>query len=438
MASEQHVECKLARMELFPGRLIQNSIKDSQVIAYNPSASIEQNAPVRFIIPGTSQSYISTDMKLYCRWKVTKADGTPIDANANVGVLNYHHAISWNSVDVTLNQVNLSPPNNLAHMVAYLQAVLSYTQDVKARSLQREGWYPDVAGQFTNAANTGFVARKTLIAGSREFESIGRICHPLFNTAAVIPNGVEIVITLHRSPDSYVILDTTAPAAVADAQEQYKLHLLDAVLYVTRILPTEEQALQDNMDFDKNKPSQIILPKIDVKSLTVPANVNTKSFHSLYTGLLPRRVVCCLLPNVTSAYTTNGLELRHFNINSISLVIGSRRYPAKDLKLDFTNKRYMRAYDQLFDALNLSGNAADIGINYNDYGNGYTIFAWDLTPSQCSSSSEHYDNPSEGDLSLEVSFAAANNATISVIMCSEFTQIIEIDKYRNIKIIDDA
>jgi hypothetical protein len=424
-------------MDLFDPRLIQDSIKDSQVVAYNPSASIEQNAPVKFIIPGTTQSYISLNPKLACRWKVTNADGTNLAANTAVGTINYLHGTAWNSIDVTLNQVSLTQPNNLAHIVAYLQANLSYSKDVKESSLQREMWFPDTPGQWTHATNnTGFVSRRNIIAASREFETIGRICHPLFNTAAVIPNGVEIVITLHRSPDSYVVLDLTAAPVAPLVRLNYKLHLLDAVLYVTRILPTDSQLIHDSKELEK-RPAHIFFPKIDVKSLTVPAQVSAKSFHSLYTGLLPKRVIVCLLPNVTAAYTTNGLQLNHFSVNSISIIIGSRRYPAKDLNLDFANNRYMRAYDQLFEALNLTGNAADIGINYSDYAKGHTIFAWDLTPSLCSSSSDHSDHVMEGDLSLELTFSAANDATISVIMCSEFSQTLEIDKFRNIQIKDE-
>lgn len=436
MAGEDSVQCALGGMDLFPSKLLQNSIKDSQVVAYNPSASIEQGAPVKFIIPGTTQSYISLNPKLYCRWKLTLADGTPLPANTNVAVINHLHGVAWNSIDVTLNQVSLTQPNNQSHIVAYLQATLSYTQDVKKRSLQRELYFPDEAGRFDNVANTGFVSRKALSTASREFESIGKIYHPLFNTGAVLPNGVEVVITLHRAPDSYVIHDLTAEPAQGQHRNAYKLKLMDAVLYVTRILPTDKQLVADSDALEKG-PCRIFFPKIDVKSLTIPQAVSTKSFHSLYTGLIPKRIICCLLPNVTTAYTTNGLELKHFGLSSISIVVGSRRYPAKDLQLDFTNNRYMRVYDQLLEALNLSGNAADIGINYGDYGSGYTIIGWDLTPSQCSSSSEHYDDPMEGDLSLEMTFAVATDQTINVIMCSEFVQTIEIDKYRNIAIKDE-
>jgi hypothetical protein len=95
----------------------------------------------------------------------------------------------------------------------------------------------------------------------------------------------------------------------------------------------------------------------------------------------------------------------------------------------------MRAYDQLFDALYLQGNAADLGISYDDFGAGYCIFVWDLSRSGCSSSLEHFDKPLEGDLSIEVSLKSTNK-TISLIMCSEFTQRIEIDRYHSVKVFD--
>jgi hypothetical protein len=440
MAGEHSVWCPLAGMDLFPPRIIQSSIKDSQVVTYNPAASIEQGAPVKFILPGTTQSYISLNPKLYCRWKITKSNGDSLGANVNVSFINHLHGIAWNSIDVALNQVSLTQPNNLSHIVAYLQANLSYTQDVKSRSLQRELFYPDTPGKFNDAANNkGFTDRKAISALSREFESIGKIYHPLFNTGAVLPNGVEVTITLHRNPDSYVILDLIPETGSGQTKVQrnnYKLHLMEAVLFVTRLLPTDKQLVEDTSKLD-NTPCRIFFPKIDVKSLTIPSTVSTKSFHSLYTGLIPKRIICVLLPNVTAAYTTNGLELKHFKTSSISIIVGSRRYPAKDLKLDFENKQYMRAYDQLLDALNLSGNAADIGIDYASFGSGNTIFAWDLTASQCASSSEHYDDPMEGDLSLEISFSGHTSETINVIMCSEFVQTVEIDKFRNISIKDE-
>lgn len=440
MAGEHSVRCPLAGMDLFPPRVVQSSVKDSQVVACYPAASIEHGAPVKFILSGTTQSYILLDPKLACTWQITNADDSPLSTTEalEVAFLNLLHGVAWNSIEVLLNQVALTAPNNLAHIVAYLQANLSYTQDVKKRSLQRELFYPDEPGKFDSKDNTGFKSRKALCAGGKRFESIGKIYHPLFNTGSILPSGVEVTITLHRSPDSYVILDLNPEPTGTKKRINYKLKLVDAVLYVTRITPTDKQLTHDLAELERG-PCRIFFPKVDVKSLTIPNGVSTKSFHSLYTGLIPKRVFCVLLPNVTAKYTTNGLEFKHFNTSTVSLIIGARRYPAKDYQLDFStaNNLYMRAFDGLFEALNLSGNAADIGFDYEGYGKGNFIIGWDLTSSQCSSSSDHYDDPMEGDLSLEIAFSSSTTTTINVIMCSEFVQTIEIDKFRNVTIRDE-
>ena len=65
-----------------------------------------------------------------------------------------------------------------------------------------------------------------------------------------------------------------------------------------------------------------------------------------------------------------------------------------------------------------------------DYSNGYTLYAFDLTPDLAKGG--HFKLLRQGNVRLELKFGAALAETANVIVYAEFENIIEIDKQRNI------
>ena len=66
----------------------------------------------------------------------------------------------------------------------------------------------------------------------------------------------------------------------------------------------------------------------------------------------------------------------------------------------------------------------------DDFGNGYTLFAFDLAPDGCDGACFHLVQ--KGYLRIEIHFAAALAQTVYVIVYAEFEAVLEIDKGRNV------
>jgi len=69
-------------------------------------------------------------------------------------------------------------------------------------------------------------------------------------------------------------------------------------------------------------------------------------------------------------------------------------------------------------------------IDRNDYANGYTLYAFDLTADL--GDEESFNLMRQGSVRLVLKFGEAVAVTISVVVYTEFENVIDIDRNRNI------
>lgn len=141
---------------------------------------------------------------------------------------------------------------------------------------------------------------------------------------------------------------------------------------------------------------------------------------NLSSTVLPTRVIVGMVDSkaFNGSFSHNPFNFQHFNIKQIQLT------------LDFSNNKYLRGYYTLFEGIDrpvfLHGN----DISRRDYGNGYTLFAFDITPDLCSG--DHFNLLKSGSLLLELSFAENLIQPIHLIVYMEFDNLIEINASRKI------
>ena len=75
----------------------------------------------------------------------------------------------------------------------------------------------------------------------------------------------------------------------------------------------------------------------------------------------------------------------------------------------------------------------DLGndISREDYPNGYTLYAFDLTSDMCGSSA-HFNVMQKGNLAIDIQFTTAPTAAASVVCYGEFENTIHVDSDRNV------
>ena len=128
--------------------------------------------------------------------------------------------------------------------------------------------------------------------------------------------------------------------------------------------------------------------------------------------------------------TKNPYDFKHFAVNYLSLHVDGKQIPAKPLTPKFDDKLCTRSYASLFTGTGFMGHDHGNHIIRDEYGDGFTLFAFDLTPDLDEGGNFHLVK--QGNLRLELHFENALAETINVIAYAEFDNIIEVDKARNV------
>ena len=122
------------------------------------------------------------------------------------------------------------------------------------------------------------------------------------------------------------------------------------------------------------------------------------------------------------------MDFQSLHLNYLVLRVNGELVPRNAFQPDFVNDDYIRDYVQLLNALDLDTSTTNtLCLSPSDWANGFSFFAFKLFPNQ-----SQY-RPA-GSVPLEIRFAAQTPAVINIILLSESTGSIEIDKYKNVLI----
>jgi hypothetical protein len=128
--------------DIFPTKPVQTSTLETTEAACNLRASIDQSDLV-FLIPADCVTYIDLNIHLYIHGKLTKADGTNLDATDYTAVTkNFLHSI-FSQCSIALNGVTITPAAELYHYRAYLEILLTYGRDAATSHLTNTFWCLD-------------------------------------------------------------------------------------------------------------------------------------------------------------------------------------------------------------------------------------------------------------------------------------------------------
>ena len=104
----------------------------------------------------------------------------------------------------------------------------------------------------------------------------------------------------------------------------------------------------------------------------------------------------------------------------------------RTLEPNFADKQYAIAYANTLIALGQFNSSESNGLTYDMFGNGFTLFAFDLTADNLVYSG-HRHSIASGNCRLELSFASALPETINVLILSVADNTLEITAERNVE-----
>ncbi|XP_024880599.1 uncharacterized protein F54H12.2-like [Temnothorax curvispinosus] len=440
-------ECLKSELDFFSLPPTQTSIESSQWIYYKPITSLGDDAPIEFVIPGHGEDYLDlthTMLSLRIRVETSPLAGgggdnetsTPGGIAFKVGPVNHLLHSMFNQIDVYFNQKLVSPPNNAYAYRAYIEALLNYSSPAKTSHLTTCLWDMDTPGLMdalvdSETPNPALVRRARYIHEGHALDLMGHLHCDVFNQDKFLINGVEVRMRLVRSKDLFCLMENTSTS---------KIRILDASLLVRRA-KISPGILLAHAKMLSQTTAKYPLTRVEVKTFTIHAGLVGESLDNVILGQLPKRIIVGFVDNraFNGDRKLNPFNFKNYGINFFSLYADGIQIPSRPLQPSFSKDEplYVEAYHTLFSGTGIHFLNEGNSISREDYAEGFTLFAFDLTPDLSANFAGHWNLVKHGSLRLEVRFEKALTTTVNCIVYAEFDNVLEIDSTRQI-IVDFA
>ncbi|KAF4513978.1 UNVERIFIED_CONTAM: hypothetical protein B566_EDAN018375 [Ephemera danica] len=424
--------CTKSELDLFALPPTQTSVESGHYEIVKPlNALTEDTNAIEFVIPGHTGQYLDlSHTELHAKLQIVKAGNVAIAAADSVAPVNYVLHTMFSSVEIYLNNKLITPVSNTAAYRAYIEMLLNYSTDVKQSQMSAKLVEMDTHNAFDTCgdANTGYKKRRAYFSESKEVDAVGYMHSDLFNQNRYLLSGVDVRLKFIRGRDTFCLMSETLASG--------KLKINDLTLHVRRADLNPSIALA-HAEALKLSPAKYPISRVDVKVLTIPSGVQSKSLDNVYTGQLPIRVTLAFVENKSynGDYKKNPFYFKHFGLTSLSLVKNGKQIPTRPLECNFSDGgHYINAYQTLLSGSGINFSNTDVSISREQYSKGYALFIFDLTPDLSASCQSHWQLKEVGSMGLEVRFAAALTETVNCIVYAEFENLIEINKDREVAV----
>ena len=485
--------CEKSEVDLFSIPPTQLSLEKGRWIEYRPLSSVQNNdSAITFVVAGTDEYLDLSKTILVVEGKVIPGTGGDLSTGqASIApVNNFLHSL-FRQVDVYFNGKQVTPAMGTYAYRSYLETLLNYDVSAKQSQLSSAMYYKDTAGQMDEAGslpgsktitivdsdyapatvtvdkggsqnaatasaawnpgdnnketvsipvpgtgNQGFAKRHKFIENSKKFTLSGPIFTDVFMSDRLLINMLDLKVVLNRSYNEFCLMDKNSTS------KNPKVELTDVVLKIRKV--KVDQAIRDSTEILlKQTPAIYPVRRVVCKALTIPANLPNIRLDNIFSGLVPTSFVFGLVDSnaYTGEYGKNPFNFKHYDISTITLSVNGEEIPFKQLRLKFPNPSdteskkktvdFIQAYNTLFSGTGKMFSNMGLDITRDDYPQGFTLFAFDLTPDMCNTA-DYFNTVQRGTLSVDLTFEKDTPEAISMVCYSDFENIIRIDSERNV------
>lgn len=394
------MECTLSTMEnMSSGTMIQRQILDATYVAVQPT--IINSSVVEFKVHSVDSFIELNKTELEVKFRITKANGENLVVADKVSIINYPGATLFSNVEVTLNDKTITHGTSNYAERAIMETLLSFGKDASKNWLQAGLFFKDDAGHMDNAdptaadavANTGLKKRAEFTNLSKLVTTRSKLHLDIFNQPKPLVNNCRMYLKFTKNKDAYCLMSGMANA-------QYKVEIEEMILWIRKL--TVSEAVQKSV-----VGKSIVMPIVRAiqKEFTVTAGGKTFVENNLHSGQLPTKIIMGFVRNDAHVgnYKRNPFNFHHFDASKVSLFLNSQVVDGRSLSFDFDNDQYIDGFWSIARAANHRFYNEGAVIERTDYKGGYTLWAYDLTPSQCD---EQFNDPKKrGSLTVEFEFA---------------------------------
>jgi hypothetical protein len=424
----QSCECFDTGLDLFSVPPTQTAVDDGLFIEVHPLAALSAGAPIEFNISGSTSDYLDLNNTfLHVQAKIVKHNGGAIDANVEVAPVNYWMHSLFSQVDVVLNNTLISASENTYPYRAYLEALLTYGAEAKDTHLQAAGYFKDSPGHLDAVAGTdneGRVKRENMTAASKIVDMVGRLHADIFHQERYLLNGVDVKVKLTPSKDAFNLM-------INDNTPGYRSLITHASLFVRKVKVNPAVSLAHEKALLKGNAKYPVKRSV-IKTFSIPTGMQSHMQDNLFLKQTPTRLVIGLVDSdaFNGSIKKNPFHFQHYDLSFLCLTVDGQQVPAKPLAPNFPAKNYARAFHTSMLSLGVANKDRGTQIDYNAFGKGFTLYAFDLSPSLLDG--DQFELLKSAALSLELKFRTALTSPIYVVVYAELDGVIEIDRSRQV------
>ena len=461
--------CDKSEVNLFNIPPTQTSLEKGRWIDYHPLSSVENDeGPITFLVAGTDDYIDLSKTILIVEGKVVKADGTNLSGNERASIApinNFSHSL-FKQVDVYMNGKQVTPAMGTYAYRAYMETLLNYDVSAKKSQLTSALYYKDTPGQMDEtgslpsektitygtalatsggnnklvtstqriivpgSGNQGFAKRHQFIQSGKLLTMGGPIFVDAFMCNRLLLNMVDIKLILNQSLDQFCLMDKNSVAINA------KVKLTDVILKVRKVKVSPSVSVAHELPL-KQMPAIYPIRRVECEAFVVPGNVPSIRKDNIFTGTIPKSFVFGLLDAeaFSGSYGKNPFYFRNYDVTSVTLTSNGEELPFKQLNLSYKSNKenFTQAYNTLFSGTGKMNYNTGLDISREDYPEGYTLYAFDLTPDMCGAS-PYFNTIQHGSLTVDITFAAGSlpSAAVALVCYGDFENIIQIDSERNV------
>ncbi|GBO22378.1 hypothetical protein AVEN_213383-1 [Araneus ventricosus] len=387
-----HADSQVAvksELDLFLTPPTQTAIEKGQWLEYHPIANIRDGNPIEFSISGSGEDYIDLSAtQLYVKVKILKD-------NAKLGETD-----------------KVAPVNLLLH------SLFSQVDNVFFKDTPGSLDVTDPAGD-----NEGLKKRASLIEKSKVLDLIGNLHCDIFYQDRLLLNLVDLKVKLIRSKPEFCL--------IAPATANFSVIIEHASLFVRKV-KVSPGVLLGHAKALQTTPAKYPIDRVLSKMYSISKGSFSFSQDNVFLGQMPKRLIITCVDNdaFNGTYSSNPFHFKHNNLNFLGVYVDGNPISSKPLEPDYSNGQSIRAFNSLLVGSGKLASNKGIYINRDEFIQGYTLYAFDLTPDLCDGS--HLNLVNQGNLRIELKFARALEKTISVLVYAEFQNMIEITNSRNV------
>jgi hypothetical protein len=276
-------------------------------------------------------------------------------------------------------------------------------------------------------ANKGLVARRERYTDQAGvFQMKGRLKSDIFSMNRYMLPQVNLQIVLTRANANFCLM---GDANIHAKYKDLRIDITEAALQIRRVKVSQSVSLQHAMMLEKTA-AKYPVRRVIMRCLNTPYMAQSFSLSGIHRGIMPSRVVVAFIDNAAFSgdITRNPFKFINLNIKSLKLKMASVSLPYSDgLTVDYQQNRYMQAYDAMSQNL---GNISN-DISYKEFGNGYTVYPFDLTPDLCDNM--NYNLLRDGALELECVMAKPYDQAFQTLFYLQFENCVEVTKERGVQ-----